>query len=121
MHWKPVFMILAKNRFGFNFIEILNRTLNPLNETQKKTYAMHALMIIPHLNLCKTKSESDVSNSKTTARRLKQWHTGELDEFFNERKALQTLLVKSKKKKVETEAQQFNKLTNIGNLLSTFA
>ena len=60
--------------------------------------------------LYKNKSESDGSNSKTIARRLEQWQKGELDELFNEGKALQ----KSKKKKVETEAQKFNKLMNTG-------
>ena len=51
VHWKPVFMILAENRIGFNFIETLNRTLNSLIETQENTYAMHATMIFPHLML----------------------------------------------------------------------
>ena len=75
---------------------------------------MHATMIFPHLMLCKTKSESVGSNSKTIARRLRQWHKGELDELFNEGNALQMRLVKSKKKKVEIEAQQFIKLMNTG-------
>ena len=82
---------------------------------------MHATMIFPHLMLCKTKSESDGSNSKTIARRFKQWHKGELDELFNEGKALQICLVKSKKKKVETEARQFNKLMSTGKIYSAFA
>ena len=92
MHWKPVFMILAKkNRIWFNFIE----TLKSLIETQENTYAIHATMIIPHLVLCKTKSESDGSNSKTIAWRLKQYHKGELGELFIEGKGLQLRLVKS--------------------------
>ena len=60
-------------------------------------------------------------NSKTIARRLKQWHKGELDELFNEGKALQMRLAKSKKKKVETEVQQSNKLMSTGKLLSAIA
>ena len=71
---------------------------------------MHATMIFPHLMLCKTKSESDASNSKTIARRHKQWHEGDLGQLFNEGKSLQMRLVKSKNKKVETEAQQFHKI-----------
>ena len=82
VHRKTVFMILAKNRIGFNFIETLKRTLNSLTETQENTYAMHATMIFPHIMLCKTKSESDGSNSLTIARRLKQWHKGKQDNFF---------------------------------------
>ena len=121
MHWKPVFMMLAKNRIGFNFLETLKITLNSLIETQENTYATHATMIFPHLMLCKTKSESDGLNSKTIARRLKQWHKGKLDELFNEGKALQMRLAKSKKKKVETEAQQFNKLMNTGKISSAIA
>ena len=82
---------------------------------------MHATMIFPHLMLFKTKSESDGSNSKTIARRFKQWHKGELDELFNEGKALQICLSKSKKKKVETEARQFNKLKCTRKIYSAFA
>ena len=37
VHQKTVFMILAKNRIGFNFIETLKRTLNSLTETQENT------------------------------------------------------------------------------------
>ena len=70
---------------------------------------------------CKTKLEKDGLHSKTIERRLKQWHKGEPDEFFNEGKALQLCLVNSKKKKVETEAQQFNKLMNTGKISSAFA
>ena len=75
-------------------------------------------MIFAHLMLCKTKSESDGSNSKTIARGLKQWHKGKLDELFNVGKALKMRLVKRKKKKVETEAQQFNKLMSTGKISS---
>ena len=71
--------------------------------------------------LCKTKSESDGSNSKTIARKLMQWRKGELDELFTEGKALQIRLVKSKKKKVETEAHRFNKLLNTGKISSAIA
>ena len=91
-------MILAKIRIRVNFIETLNRTPNSLNEKQEKTYTRHATMIFTHLMLWKTKSESDGSNSKAIARRLNQWHKGELDEFFNEGKALQLHLTKSTKK-----------------------
>ena len=97
-------MILAKKRIGFNLIETLNRTLNSLTETQENTYAMHATMI--SLTSCYVKpNRSDGSKSKTIARRLKQWHKAELDELFDEGKALQMRLVKNKKKKEETEAQ----------------
>ena len=71
--------------------------------------------------LCRTKSDSDGSNSKTIAKRLKQWHKSELDELFNEGKALQMRLAKSKKEKVETEAQQLSNLTNTKKIWSDFA
>ena len=77
--------------------------------------------IFPHLVQCKTKLEKNGSHSKTIERRLKQWHKGELDKLFNEGKALQMCLVKSKKKKVETEAQQLNKLMNTGKISSAIA
>ena len=68
VHWKPVFMILSKNKVGYNFIETLNRTSNSLIENNENTFAIHAAMIFPHLLLCKTKSENDGSLSKTIAR-----------------------------------------------------
>ena len=78
-------------------------------------------MIFPHLMLCRTKSDSVGSNSKTIAKRLKEWHKSELDELFNEGKALQMRLAKSKKEKVETGAQQFNNLTNTKKIWSAVA
>ena len=82
---------------------------------------MQATMIFPHLMLCRSKSESDGSNSKFTARRLKQLHQIELDEFFKDRKALQIRLVKIKENRVETETQQFNKLMGTGKISSAIA
>ena len=78
-------------------------------------------MIFPLLLLCETKSENDRSLSKTIARRLKQWKDGDLDELYNEGKALQMRLLKGNRIKAETEAQQFNKLMNTGKISSAIA
>ena len=121
VHWKLVFMILSKNKIGYNFIETLNRTLNSLIENNKNAFAMHPAMIFPHLLLCKTKFEIDGSLSKTIARRLKQWQDGDLDGLYNEGKALQMRLLKGNRRKTETEAQQFNKLMNTGKISSAIA
>ena len=88
VHWKPVFMILSENKVAYNFIETLNRPLNILIENNENTFAMHAATILPHLLLCKTKSEIDGSLSKTIARRLKQWQDGDLDGLYNEGKTV---------------------------------
>ena len=53
VNWKPVFMILSKNKVGYTFIETLKRTLNSPIENNENTFAMHAAMIFPHLLLCK--------------------------------------------------------------------
>ena len=45
VHWKPIFMILSKNKVGYNFIETLKRTLNSLIENNENNFAMHAAMI----------------------------------------------------------------------------
>ena len=121
VHWKPVFMILSKNKVGYNFIETLNRTLNSLIENNENTFAMLAAMIFPQLLLCKTKSEIDGSLSKTIARRLKQWQDGDLDGLYNEGKALQMRLLKGSRRKTETEVQQFNKLMSTGKISSAIA
>ena len=105
VHWKPVFMILSKNKVSYNFIETLNRTLNSLIENTENTFAMHAAMIFPHLLLCKTKSKIDGSLSKTIARRLKQWQDGDLDGLNKEGKALQMRVLKGSRRKTETEVQ----------------
>ena len=118
VHWKPVFMILSKNKVGYNFIETLNRTLNSLIENNENTLAMHAAMIFPHLLLCKTKSENDGPLSKTIARRLKQGQDGDLYGLYNEGKALQMRLLKGSRRKTETEAKPFNKLMNTGKISS---
>ena len=114
-------MILSKTKVGYNFIEILKRTLNSLKENNENIFAMHAAIIFPHLLLCKTKSENDGSLSKTIARRLKQWQDGDLDGLHNEGKALQMRLLKGNRRKTETEAQQFNKLMNTGKITSAIA
>ena len=121
VHWKPVFMILSKNKVRYNFIETLSRTLNSLIENNENTFAMHAAMIFPHLLLCKTKSEIDGSLSKSIARRLKQWQDGDLDGLKNEGKALQMRLLKGSRRKTETEAQHFNKLMSTGKISSAIA
>ena len=82
---------------------------------------MLAAMICPHLLLCKTKSETDGSLSKTIARRPKQGQDGDLDGIYNEGKALQMHFLKGSRRKTETEAQQFNKLMNTGKISSAIA
>ena len=72
VHWKPVFMILSKNKVGYNFIETLNRTLYSLIENNENSFAMPTAMDFPRLVLCKTKFENDGYLSKTIARRLKK-------------------------------------------------
>ena len=121
VHWKLLFMILSKNKVGYNFIETLNRTLNSQIENNENTFAMHAAMIFPHILLCKTKSEIDGSLSKTIARRLKQWQDGDLDGLHNKGKAPQMHLLEKSRRKTETEAQQFNKLMITGKISSAIA
>ena len=82
---------------------------------------MHAAMVFPYLLLRKTKSENYGFLSKTIARRLKQWKNGDLDGLYNEGKALQMRLTKGRRRKVETEAQQFNKLMNINKISRAIA
>ena len=90
VNWKPRFIILNKKNPGFQFIEILNQQLLSLvEETPNSNVAMKAAMILPHLLLPKTKSESNRSNSKTLSRRIILWKQGLLDKLFTEAKALQ--------------------------------
>ena len=65
---KPHFIVLSKNKPGFNIIELLNQQLiMTTNDNQlslvEETPNSDAAMILPHLSLPKTKSETNGSNS----------------------------------------------------------
>ena len=67
-------LISSKNKPGFQFIKLLNQQLLSLvEETPNSNVAMKAAMILPHLLLPKTKSETNGSNSKTPSRRIVLW------------------------------------------------
>ena len=113
VNWKPRFIVLSKNKPGFQFIELLNQQLLSLvEETPNSNVAMKAAMIRPHLLLPKTKSTTNGSNSKTLSRRIILWKQGLLDELFTEAKALQFRHPKQKESEVNEEAKQFDKLTS---------
>ena len=77
---------------------------------------MKAAMILPHLLLPKTKSETNGSYSETFSRRIFLWKQGLLDELFTEAKALQIRHPKQKKSKSNEEVKQFDKLMSTGNI-----
>ena len=62
--------------------------LSLVQETSNSNVAMKTAMILPHLLLPKTKSETNGSNSKTLSRRIILWKQGLLDEFFTVAEAL---------------------------------
>ena len=106
VNWKPRFIVLSKNKPGFQFIELLNQQLLSLvEETPNSNVAMKAAMILPHLLLPKTKSETKGSNSKSLSRRIILWKHGLLYEIFTEAKALQVRYPKQKKCEVNEEAK----------------
>ena len=78
--------------------------------------AMKVAMILPHLLLPKTKSETKGSNSKTLSRRIILWKQGLLDELFTEAKALQIRHPKQKKCEVNEEIKQFGTLMSTGKI-----
>ena len=77
---------------------------------------MKAAMILPHLLLPKTKSETNGSDSKTLSRRIILWKQSLLDELFTEAKALQIRHPKQKKSEVNEEVKQFDKLMSTGKI-----
>ena len=78
-------------------------------------------MILPHLLLPKTKSETNGSNYKTLSRRIISWKQGLSDETFTEAKALQIRHPKQKKSEVNEEAKQFDKLMSTAKYLPPLA
>ena len=75
-------MFLSKNKPGFQFIEFLNQQLlSFVEETPNSNVAMKSAMILPHLLLTETKSETNGTNSKTLSRLLFLWKQGLLDDF----------------------------------------
>ena len=96
---KPRFIILRKNKAGFQFIELLNQLLLSLvEETPNSNVAKKAAMILPHLLLLKNKSETKGSNSKTLSRCIIVWKQDILNELFTEAKALQIRHPKHKRR-----------------------
>ena len=77
---------------------------------------MKAAMILPHLLLPKTKSETNGSNSRTLSRRIILWKQGLIDELFTEAEALQIRQPKQKKSEVNKEVKKFNKLMITGRI-----
>ena len=117
VNWKPRFIILSKNKPGFQFIELLKQQLLSLvDETPNSNVVMRAAMILPHLLLPKTKSEINGSNSKTLSHRIIVWKQGVLDELFTEAKALQIRHPKQKRSEVNEEVRQFDKLMSTGKV-----
>ena len=111
VNWKPHFIVLSRNKF----IELLNQQLLSLvEETPNSNVAMKAAMILLHLLLSKTKSETNGSHSKTLSGRIILWKQGLLDEFSIEAKALQIKHPKQKKSEVNKEVKQFDKLMSMG-------
>ena len=120
VHWRPIFFILSKNKVGFTYIESMNNLLAPLaNNSCNSDMAMYAALILPHLVLSKTKTEVDGSISKIIGRRLKQWNSGQIEELFEEAKAIQLRLVKNNKNIDEKEIKRFNKLMEKGKISSS--
>ena len=115
VNWKPRFIVLSQNKPGFQFV-LNQQLLSLVEETPSSNVSMKTAMIIPHLLLPKTKSETNGSNSKTLSRRLILWKQGLLDELFTETKALQIRHPKQKKSEVNEEAKQFDKLMSTGKI-----
>ena len=104
---------------GFTYVESLNVLLTPLaNNSLNSDVAFYAAFVFPHLVLPKTKREVDGSISKIIGRRLKQWNAGQIEELFEEAKAIQMRLVKNNKRKDEKEAKIFNKNMEKGKISS---
>ena len=73
-------------------------------------------MILSHLLLPTTKSETNGSISKTVSRRILLWKQSLLDELFTEAKTLQLIHPKQKKSEGNEEVKQFDKLMSTGKL-----
>ena len=117
VNWKPRFIILSKIKPGFQFIELPNQQLLSLvEETPNSNFAMKAAMIVTHLLLPKTKSETNGSNCKTLSRRIILWKQSLLDEFFTDAKALQIRHLKQKKSEINEEVKQFDKPMSTGKI-----
>ena len=97
--WKTIFFTLPRNKTCLKFTNTLNEILSAtLNDSNAET-AMHCAMVTPHLNLARTRTEDDVSNSKTIARTLLQWVKWEKHSLFLEAKAIQARLSRTKSKR----------------------
>ena len=66
VHWKAVFYTISRNKTGFKFTDTMNTVLSgTLDKPEKAEIAMIVSMIIPYLNLARSKDGNDGSNTKT--------------------------------------------------------
>ena len=96
-HWKPGFFTVSKNKTWLKFVEILPVIFDQgaIGGPNAKV-ALTAAMLMPHLILARTKTDTDTSNNKTITRRLNSWVQGDMKSLFSEAKALQTRLPKGR-------------------------
>ena len=89
-------VLLGKNDSGYEFAKQLNILPQTLaDRTSRINLSMIAAMTLPHLVLAKSKDSYDGSIAQTISRRLSQKKRVDMENLFNEAKALQFRLSKN--------------------------
>ena len=92
---------LPRNKTGFKFTDTLNEILSAtLNDSNAET-AMYCEMVMPHLNLARTRTEDEASNNKINARRLDQWIKWDIESLFLEAKVIQECMSRTNAKRIK--------------------
>ena len=100
----PFFFILGKNTAGYEIVNQLNILLQSLADRKNRSnVSMIAVMDLLHLVLAKTEISNDSSIAKTISRRKSQWKKADIENLFNQSKALQCMLSKNSNKINETK------------------
>ena len=100
--------IPLSKKVGSKIADVMNINLaRTLEDGPQTEGAMICTMIMPHLLLATSKSETDASITKKLSRRLDLWIRCKFDSFFVEAKALQERLYKLYRKR---EMDEFNAL-----------
>ena len=117
--WRKNLFDLPKGNAGKRFVSNMNKLILAWNnKSNRRDYALKALMIMPTLLLQRTSTKSKGSlNKQHLQRRIELWENNQLSELLQESRALQKRLPKgTSKMSAEEVTKRFTNLMLLGNV-----
>ena len=108
VHWISIFFTISKNKVGFKIAEVMNLILTRTFEYGRQNECTtFCTMKMSFLFLARSKSENEVSLTKTLTRRSDLWIRCNLDDLFVEATSLQDHLCSKSTTRCKLRAQRF--------------